>query len=293
MTSASELFCSRRSRYGRNSVELGSDSSFDRISPQNHHSNHDDRRHSHHHNRRERYDLDGCDLPRRSSHHLRHSINHLSHPERDPIRPDQGGIQSSSGNIINLDDSRNIRNRQRITGNDRLPGAVVLARERLLERLRGVSVSGNRQSHRLSFDINHDDFTLGGNSSFIVLEDGETENSRDWLAEVTANTFPPRGRLVASQETKKHPAGLTRDSLDRLHVEVFNNTETNGNGMSWASRDCSICLETFQEGDVLTCLPCEHRFHTCCLDPWVKSCGDCPNCRTAIVVTAYKAIERL
>jgi hypothetical protein len=31
-----------------------------------------------------------------------------------------------------------------VTVNDRLPGAVVLARARLLERLRGVSLSGNR-----------------------------------------------------------------------------------------------------------------------------------------------------
>lgn len=40
--------------------------------------------------------------------------------------------------------SSGMSSRQRLSGNDRLPGAVVLARERLLARLSGVPLSGNR-----------------------------------------------------------------------------------------------------------------------------------------------------
>ena len=40
--------------------------------------------------------------------------------------------------------SSGMSNRPRLSGSDRLPGAVVLARERLLARLSGVPLSGNR-----------------------------------------------------------------------------------------------------------------------------------------------------
>lgn len=74
-----------------------------------------------------------------------HSYDTLWHAqERDIVRLEEGSRQSSSGNIINLDNSGGIPNSHRFSGNDRLPGAVLLARERLLERLRGVSLSRNR-----------------------------------------------------------------------------------------------------------------------------------------------------
>ena len=59
------------------------------------------------------------------------------------VQYEQGHSLSPSSSIINSDDFRSIQ-RRRATANDRLPGAVLLARERLVERLRGVSVSGNR-----------------------------------------------------------------------------------------------------------------------------------------------------
>lgn len=64
--------------------------------------------------------------------------------ERDTVRLEEGSNQLSSGNIINLDNLGGIPNSHRLNGNDRLPGAVLLARERLLERLRSVSLSRNR-----------------------------------------------------------------------------------------------------------------------------------------------------
>ena len=46
---------------------------------------------------------------------------------------------------INSDEFRSIhRRRAAYIGSNGLPGSVLLARERLVERLRGVSVSGNR-----------------------------------------------------------------------------------------------------------------------------------------------------
>lgn len=75
MTSASELFFTRRSRYGRTDPELGSDSLPGRIS--HHHSIHNRRRHHHNHQqggnniRRDRLDASDCEPLHRSPHRPR------------------------------------------------------------------------------------------------------------------------------------------------------------------------------------------------------------------------------
>ena len=49
---------------------------------------------------------------------------------------------------------------------------------------------------------------------------------------------------------------------------------------------CCICLEDYAEGDKLRILPCDHGYHTKCIDPWlVKSKRNCPQCRKKIFET--------
>ena len=43
---------------------------------------------------------------------------------------------------------------------------------------------------------------------------------------------------------------------------------------------CSICTEEFQRGEDQRVLPCDHRFHPACIDPWLLNVsGTCPLCR--------------
>ena len=43
---------------------------------------------------------------------------------------------------------------------------------------------------------------------------------------------------------------------------------------------CSICTEDFQKGEELRVLPCNHKFHPDCVDPWLLNVsGTCPLCR--------------
>lgn len=113
-----------------------------------------------------------------------------------------------------------------------------------------------------------DDFSL------VDAGDWETEISRVWVPTIVPIT----------QHPSKRPSGLTEETLSRLSIEEF----CTAKGLEEehkTSRECSICLETFLEGDLLTCLPCNHRYHFSCLDPWVRTCGDCPYCRRAIDAT--------
>ena len=46
------------------------------------------------------------------------------------------------------------------------------------------------------------------------------------------------------------------------------------------SLSCSICTEDFTLGEELRVLPCNHKFHPLCVDPWLLDVsGTCPLCR--------------
>ncbi|GAB7339265.1 hypothetical protein MBLNU457_5920t1 [Dothideomycetes sp. NU457] len=43
---------------------------------------------------------------------------------------------------------------------------------------------------------------------------------------------------------------------------------------------CSICTDDFEAGQDMRVLPCDHKFHPACIDPWLLNVsGTCPLCR--------------
>jgi hypothetical protein len=47
---------------------------------------------------------------------------------------------------------------------------------------------------------------------------------------------------------------------------------------------CSICLDLYAEGDSLRTLPCLHRFHCGCIDPWLAGLSTtCPICKSSVL----------
>lgn len=45
------------------------------------------------------------------------------------------------------------------------------------------------------------------------------------------------------------------------------------------SEACTICCETFQDGETLRLLPCFHRYHAQCVDRWLAQSRTCPVCK--------------
>ncbi|KAJ9175190.1 hypothetical protein P3X46_013768 [Hevea brasiliensis] len=289
MTSASELFYQRRSRVGRaTTADLELDPSS---SDRNFHLNYA-RRHHHHHDNHSRYDLDGCDPPRRSPHVRRLCHRLSSHANRGPGQLDQGTSQFVPSNSTSSETSSSTR-RPRLTGNERLPGAVLLARARLLERLRAVSLSGHRRSGRVSFGIYNREYTFGDDIRVADAGDWGTDIASGWSARgapLPDPTFQTERLQFVQESYRKKPPGLTQEDLASLPFELYSSLERGvEEEICQVSWDCSICLESFKEGDKLIRLPCEHRFHAACLNPWVRTCGDCPYCRRDIVVSSHKS----
>ncbi|KAI5661177.1 hypothetical protein M9H77_20500 [Catharanthus roseus] len=291
MTSASELFHSRRSRFGRislhefgggegdsnsssnfyhNRISHTNNNNFRRYRNINQHQSSSARRDHH------RIDSDGCDPPPRRPTHLRHRP---FLPDRELVRSDQATDHHGSATVNNSDSPRATQDRDRLSGNDRLPGTVLLARERLLRRLRGVSLSENRQRNRVSPNTRQSDTTVEDDFRFADVGDWESEI----LREPVSVPFPE----VLTVEKHKRPPGLSQEAVKNLQVVMFSKIEKCEEEImsSRVFQDCSICLESFMEGEKLICLPCGHRFHYHCLDPWVRVCGDCPYCRMQITVS--------
>ncbi|KAF3961163.1 hypothetical protein CMV_014192 [Castanea mollissima] len=181
--------------------------------------------------------------------------------ERPSVQPEQSKSQFVSSNRANTE-NLSCTNRPRLIENeDRLPGAVLLARARLLERLRGVPLSANRGSGRPLSDCPE-----------LTLEDDlrELVDDRDLGTRASAGQSAGRSsitgltsrieRLQLLLKPKKKPSCLSQEAQDCLHLEVLSSKV--GGVVSRASQDCSICLETFVEGDALIHLPCSRSFHS-------------------------------
>uniref|UniRef100_A0A6N2LVF4 Uncharacterized protein n=1 Tax=Salix viminalis TaxID=40686 RepID=A0A6N2LVF4_SALVM len=143
--------------------------------------------------------------------------------ERASARLDQGTGQSVPSNNLTTE-TLSSPSQPRVTGNERLPGAVLLARARLLERLRGVSISGNRQSGLASFGIYNREYTLGDELRVIDAGDWGTDISTGLFAGVSPfndSTFQAERPHTLQESHKKKPPGLTQDVLHCLQSEVF------------------------------------------------------------------------
>ncbi|KAJ8768887.1 hypothetical protein K2173_023882 [Erythroxylum novogranatense] len=261
MTSASELFYQRRSRLGRGAA--GGDianldaSVVGRSFIQSYHNR------RHHHNR---HDLEGCDdRARRSSTSVRDHRMPSTLSEHSSGRVEQLLSQSVSSNNVEIESLNR-------SGNNRLPGTVLLARARLLERLRGVSPSENRRNGIASPRLATRNERLG----------------EAFRSAINFSTSEPERQHSGQHLSKNRPPGLTPESLGCLQSEVFSSLENHSENVDSPSLDCGICLENFMKGDELIRLPCGHRFHSACLDPWIRICGDCPFCRRDIIVSSKR-----
>jgi hypothetical protein len=71
-------------------------------------------------------------------------------------------------------------------------------------------------------------------------------------------------------------------------ADVNLSEEEKGNHQDQSQEHCVICIEQFQDGDRLRVLPCEHRFHTSCIDKWLSGSYSHEDCFTGLCPTCKK-----
>ncbi|KAI5927994.1 hypothetical protein F4810DRAFT_705889 [Camillea tinctor] len=111
-------------------------------------------------------------------------------------------------------------------------------------------VSAHRQSPTSQVRGDESADATGASSSSAEATSSATAQSTSGAVATTA------AAAVASQETPK------KEDSDEDHL------------------GCSICTEDFTVGEDVRVLPCNHKFHPTCVDPWlVNVSGTCPLCR--------------
>jgi len=75
--------------------------------------------------------------------------------------------------------------------------------------------------------------------------------------------------------------GTPQEVINALERRVFERDPESQSG-NVQSDDCAICLTRFENGETLRVLPCQHSFHTECIDQWLGAHRTCPMCRVDV-----------
>jgi len=109
-------------------------------------------------------------------------------------------------------------------------------------------------------------------------------NKNNFDYDIESNTY----NIKLKEKTK------TKKMKKKKDTTANNGTAAADNGIDTTSLCCSICLDKFEENDVVSILPCSHVFHKDCLSDWaVMPKDECPMCRKDMWdTTIYQKIEK-
>nr|GLL41624.1 hypothetical protein DM860_011449 [Ipomoea trifida] len=111
----------------------------------------------------------------------------------------------------------------------------------------------------------------------VLLE----EPSADFLdGEMILNDDTAAARDYYEEPFASTGHGMSQQEISMLKTERLSDDEEED------GECCSICLEGFMRGMVITKLPhCSHRFHNACIAQWLHKNPTCPICRRTCTVT--------
>jgi len=88
-------------------------------------------------------------------------------------------------------------------------------------------------------------------------------------------------RTLFAQYLRTLNPGVPDDVMASLERRVFRR-DAESQSANVDAADCAICLLAFEEGDALRVLPCQHPFHSQCIDQWLGGHRTCPMCRVDV-----------
>lgn len=78
-------------------------------------------------------------------------------------------------------------------------------------------------------------------------------------------------------------AQVAQTKIEKLPTFTFHPDNVCGMDENDCRVKCLVCQFAYEKDEALRKLPCEHCFHSECVDQWLQTKDCCPYCRTAIV----------
>jgi Ring finger domain len=126
------------------------------------------------------------------------------------------------------------------------------------------------------------EMTPGTKTPEAGLKETEPGQPSNEAEQMTLNVVAKATESTTKPTTTDEAAtsSTTKDNTSSSPVAALGAQENDVPKPADDSLSCSICTEDFTLGEELRVLPCNHKFHPPCVDPWLLNVsGTCPLCR--------------
>ena len=134
-----------------------------------------------------------------------------------------------------------------------------------------------------------------------IVKFGQNEEPKPADIELGETNTQSTSRPETGEQDAPATDGQASDDAQTPHVHFANESgiaaaasaKATFSGADNAKHEgCSICTEDFEAGQDQRVLPCDHRFHPDCIDPWLLNVsGTCPLCRIDLRPTTTNTSE--
>ena len=107
------------------------------------------------------------------------------------------------------------------------------------------------------------------------------ETFKEALAETGIAT-----RFHMHEDAPKQPNGLSEQLIANL--PQFKMDGVAAESAKTTGDLCPVCYDVFREDDMLSQLPCSHKFHAACVGVWLQKADTCPACRAVVTESAVE-----
>jgi endogenous inhibitor of DNA gyrase (YacG/DUF329 family) len=74
-----------------------------------------------------------------------------------------------------------------------------------------------------------------------------------------------------------------REIINGINAFKYEEPQSSSSGGAADSSNCAICIDALKTGQMVKALPyCSHKFHSKCINDWLKQKLQCPLCKTKV-----------
>lgn len=126
----------------------------------------------------------------------------------------------------------------------------------------------------------HPATNISSQTSNMAPDVNENTSSQNNTISTPRYTYTTLTRPISLHEEDPTYSPHFLESLEQLQIDDDDDNVT-----------CPICFEEFDDGQILRVLPCKHRFHAKCVDPWLlNSSSHCPLCRVDLSLRQHENV---